>query len=114
MKEALDRHAAAPEPPVGAREEIAAADAVYERAHRDAALARADQRLDEARADGIGAEDVARQGDAGLGGVDRREHFRIGLVAVAEQLDGVAAFDRPFSDPAAGALEQDQMIVAPG
>ena len=52
---------------VGARPEIAAADAVDQHPHLDAAALRLDQRLVEGLARLVGAEDVAHQADALLG-----------------------------------------------
>ncbi len=112
VQEAGDADAAATQPPVGRRDEIAATDAVDENTHLDAALAGANQRVDEGAAGRIGAEDVARQRDAGARAVDRGEHSWIGLVAVAQERDGIAALGPPPGDALPGLLERRQMVVA--
>ena len=101
-----------PQPFVGWRKEVPAADAVDQNAHLDAALACTDQSVDEAATGVIGAEDVARQGDAGLCRLDRRDHFRIGFIAIVQDGDRVAAFGLVLGYPVSGPLQRGQMIVA--
>ena len=71
--------------------EVAAADPVDEHPHFDAALPGGQHGLEKAATGDVVAEDVARQGDAPLRALDRRQHRRISLVAVAQGLERVAA-----------------------
>ena len=67
--ECMNRAAGTPlaaQPVIGGREQPAAADAVDQHAHRDAAAVGRGQRVDEAAAPAIVAEDIGRQADAVL------------------------------------------------
>jgi hypothetical protein len=57
-------------------------------------------------------EDVARQRDAGPGLADRRDHRRIGFVAVAQQRDAIAALGRAAGQASRGPVERGQMVGA--
>src|SRR5271154_5484716 len=73
----------------------------------------ADQSVDESATGVVGAEDVARQGDAGLRRVDRRDHFRIGLIAIVQNGNRVAELGRAPCYLLPGPLQRGQMITAP-
>ena len=95
---------------VGARPEIAAADAVDQHPHLDAAALRLDQRLVEGLARLVGAEDVAHQPDALLRRRDRRQHARIGLIAAVQQLDLVAGLAGQPGQPADREFQRRQRV----
>ncbi len=108
MQEPVDRHARLAQLLVGARPEVAAADAIDQHPHRHATAMGTDQRLDEGHPRLIVAEDVARQPDAFLRRIDRREHRRIGVVAAAQQADPVARLGRQAGQPADRVFERRQ------
>ncbi len=107
MHEQGGGHAGRVQALVGRRPEIAAADPVDDDPHLDAPALGLRQGLAEFAAGRVIAEDVARHGDARPRVADRRQHLRVGLVAVAEHPHPVAdergragdAPDRPVQGP---------------
>ena len=108
MQEARGRHAGIVQPAVGRRTQITAADSVDQDANLHAALLGADQRVDEGAAGRVGAEDVARQAHAHTRGVDGGDHLRIGVVAILDQVDGIAVLGQALGELPSGLFERSQ------
>ncbi len=98
VHEAHRGHAARPQPVGGAAAQVAAADPVHHHPHRHAPGVGRQQRVDEPAADRVVVEQVGAQQDRPLGALDRRQHDRIGAVAVLEPAQGVAAEQRPAGE----------------
>ncbi|MES7112308.1 FAD-binding protein, partial [Cutibacterium acnes] len=80
--------------------------------HLHAALMSPAQRIDELRPDALAVEDVRGQGDAVPRRFDGGEHGRVGLLAIDERLDTVAAGQR-LAGGASHQVGQTGKIVAP-
>src|ERR1700736_42946 len=83
---------------IGCRCEISSTIAVDEYSHLHAALRRTDHCLYERISRNVGPENVARQRNASLGRFDGGQHLRVGIVAVAQDRDGIAVLGRSAGD----------------
>jgi len=100
MHESGGGNAMARKAAIGPGGEIAAANAVNQHPDLHAAPMRPDQRVDKRAAGHIITQDVARKRDARCRGVDRRQHERVGFIAIAQGFDAIAANGRrPVMSP---------------
>jgi hypothetical protein len=107
--EIADRHARLAQPLRRGMQREAAAHVVDQDAHRHSALVRADQRIDEVRADAVSVKDIRRERDGSACFVDRLQHRRIGLGAVDQRLDRIAWQERPLDHFADQASERHEL-----
>src|ERR1700721_1289303 len=112
MQEARDRHPGPPHLEVRRRPEISAAHAVDQYSDLDFTAMRTYQRFDEGNSGGVSAEDIARQSDTFLGGVDAGNHARVGFVAVAQDEDGIAIFGGSAGDALRRIFKRCQVVLA--
>ncbi len=111
VQETRRLHASPPQRVIGRRAHPAAAYAVDQHAHGQAASLRRLQRVHEPRAPHIVLEQVGGQAHAVFGCRDSRQHRRISLVTVLQNRDRVAAEQRPPADPPVARPQRGQMRV---
>jgi hypothetical protein len=90
--------------------QIAATVAIDQDPDLDTARTGARECVNERASGTIGAEDVARERDTAPGRVDRGEHRRIALIAVAQDPDCIVVFHTALRDALGRELERGQVV----